>query len=109
MDSRSALWVRSAITSNKDAFARQGFADQVNEVQRLWMSGERDKARDHVPIELAMKANLIGTPAMIRERIAIYRDAGIITLRIGIPGDSVSGKLETLGQVIDLVRETAPE
>ena len=64
----------------KNAFARQGFADEVNEVQRLWMAGERDKARDHVPVELALKANLIGTPAMIQERIAIYRDAGINTL-----------------------------
>ena len=93
----------------KNAFARQDFADEVNEVQRLWMAGERDKARDHVPVELAMKANLVGTPAMIRERIAIYRDAGIGTLRLGIPGDGIEDKLETLGQVIDLVRQTAPE
>ena len=91
----------------KNAFARQGFADEVNEVQRLWMAGERDKARDQVPMELAMKANLIGTPAMIRERVAVYRDAGITTLRLGIPGDGVSAKLETLAQVIDLVQETA--
>ena len=91
----------------KNAFARQGFAAEVNEVQRLWMAGERDKARDQVPMELAMKANLIGTPAMIRERVAVYRDAGITTLRLGISGDGVSAKLETLAQVIDLVQETA--
>ncbi|MCY4652838.1 MAG: LLM class flavin-dependent oxidoreductase [Dehalococcoidia bacterium] len=90
----------------KNAFARQGFANEVNEVQRLWMARERDKARDHVPVELAMKANLIGTPAMIKERIAVYRDSGITTLRIGIPGEGVFEKLETLAQVIDLVRET---
>ena len=93
----------------KNAFARQGFESEVNEVQRLWMAGERDKARDSVPVELAMKANLIGTPAMIKERIGIYREAGIGTLRVGIPGDGVAEKLETLGQVIDLVRETAPD
>ena len=93
----------------KNAFARQSFKDEVNEVQRLWMAGERDKARDQVPVELAMKANLIGTPAMIKERIRIYRDAGIGTLRVGIPGEGIAGKLETLGQVIDLVRETAPD
>ena len=72
------------------------------------MAGERDKARDHVPVELAMKANLIGTPAMIKERLAIYRDAGIGTLRIGVQGDGIESKLETLGQVMDLVRETSP-
>ena len=93
----------------KNAFARQGFADEVNEVQRLWMAGERDKARDHVPVELAMKANLIGTPDMIKERVSIYRDAGIGTLRVGIPGDGIEDKLQTLGQVIDLVRATAPQ
>ena len=93
----------------KNAFARQGFEDQVNEVQRLWMAGERDKARDRVPVELALKANLIGPPATIKERIAVYRDAGINTLRVGIPGDGIESKLETLGQIIDLVRETAPE
>ena len=47
----------------KNAFARQGYEEDVNEVQRLWMARERDAARDRVPVELAMKANLIGTPA----------------------------------------------
>ena len=93
----------------KNAFARQGFENEVNEVQRLWMVGKRDKARDHVPVELALKANLIGTSAMIKERLAIYRDAGIGTLRVGIPGDGIESKLETLGQVMDLVHETDPE
>ena len=88
----------------KDAFARQGFNAEVNEVQRLWMARERDKARDAVPVELAMKANLIGTPEMIADRLRLYRDAGINTLRLGLAGDGMGAKLETLGQVVDLVR-----
>ena len=89
----------------KNAFARQGYADEVNEVQRLWMARERDKARDAVPVELAMKANLIGTPEMIAERLKAYRDAGITTLRLGLAGDSAAEKLATLGRVMDLVAE----
>ena len=89
----------------KNAFARQGYADEVNEVQRLWMARERDKARDAVPVELAMKANLIGTPEMIAERLAAYRDAGITTLRLGLAGDSAAEKLATLGRVMDLAAE----
>ena len=89
----------------KNAFARQGYADEVNEVQRLWMARERDKARDAVPVELAMKANLIGTPEMISERLAAYRDAGITTLRLGLAGESAAEKLATLGRVMDLVAE----
>ena len=88
----------------KNAFARQGFEEDVNEVQRLWMAGERDKARDRVPVELALKANLIGTPDMIRERIRLYSDAGITTLRVGIPGDDMDAKLRTLAEVIEMAR-----
>ena len=88
----------------KNAFARQGFAEDVNEVQRLWMAREREKARDRVPVELAMKANLIGTPDMVAERLRVYRDAGITTLRLGLAGADTGEMLETLGQVMDLVR-----
>ena len=88
----------------KNAFARQGFAEDVNEVQRLWMARERDRARDRVPVELAMKANLIGTPQMVGDRLKVYRDAGITTLRLGLAGDGAREKLDTLGQVMDLVQ-----
>lgn len=86
----------------KDAFARQGYAAEVNEVQRLWLSRERDKARDAVPVDLALKANLIGTPPMIAQRLRAYRAAGITTLRLGLSGANAAEKLETLGRVMDL-------
>ncbi len=88
----------------KNAFARQGFAEEVDEVQRLWMDRERDKARDAVPVELAMKANLIGTPSMISERLRVYRQAGITTLRLGLAGANNGERLDTLGRVMDLAK-----
>ncbi len=88
----------------KNAFARQGFEEDVNEVQRLWMAREREAARERVPVELAMKANLIGTPEMVAERLRVYRDAGISTLRLGLAGANVEEKLDTLGLTMDLVK-----
>ncbi len=88
----------------KNAFARQGFEADVNEVQRLWMAREREAARERVPVELAMKANLIGTPEMVAERLRAYRDAGISTLRLGLAGSNREEKLDTLGLTMDLVR-----
>jgi F420-dependent oxidoreductase-like protein len=93
----------------KNAFARQGFEDEVNEVQRLWMDGRRDEARDFVPTELALKANLIGTADMIRDRLRVYRDAGITTLRAGLPGEEIDEKLETLSRLMALVDEVNAE
>lgn len=89
----------------KNAFARQGYAAEADEVQRLWMAREREKARDAVPVELAMKANLIGTPEMISERLRAYRDAGITTLRLGLAGDGEREKLDTLARAMGLVAE----
>ena len=89
----------------KNAFAKQGYEEDVNEVQRLWMAREHEKARERVPVELAMKANLIGTPEIIAERLSVYSDAGITTLRLGLAGADMAEKLETLGRVMDLAND----
>ena len=45
-----------------NAFARQGFGDDVAEVQRLWAEGDRATAAARVPIEIGLGTNLIGPP-----------------------------------------------
>jgi len=87
-----------------DAFKRAGYADAAVEVQRLWLEGKRDEAAARVPDELALKANLLGTEKMVRERLGVYRTAGI-TRSAWIPrGASLDARLATLGQLMDLVK-----
>src|SRR4051794_34724320 len=69
-----------------EAFARQGFAEDVAEVQRLWREGDRDAAARRVPIEIGLRTNLVGTDDDIRQRLRLYRDAGITTLRAAVGG-----------------------
>jgi alkanesulfonate monooxygenase SsuD/methylene tetrahydromethanopterin reductase-like flavin-dependent oxidoreductase (luciferase family) len=89
-----------------DAFARQGYGDDVKAVQRLWKDGKRDEAAARVPVEIGQRTNLLGTPDMIKERLRLYRDCGVTTLRVGLP---VERDLDTLAQLIDLVREVNEE
>jgi F420-dependent oxidoreductase-like protein len=88
-----------------DAFRRAGYEDAAREVQRLWLDGKRDEAAARVPDELALQANLLGTPAMVRERLAIYRRAGVTTLRVEPAGTTVAARLDTLGRLMDLMRQ----
>ena len=44
-----------------NAFERQGYGDDVREVQRLWLAGDKEAARERVPIEIGLGTNLIGT------------------------------------------------
>lgn len=87
-----------------DAFARQGYGEDIAEVQRLWLAGDRAAAAARVPIEIGLKTNLVGTPEMIRERLVRYRDAGVDTLRVSLAGEDVDGRLQTLGRLLDLVK-----
>jgi F420-dependent oxidoreductase-like protein len=87
-----------------DAFKRAGYVDAAQEVQRLWLDGKRDEAAARVPDELAVKVNLLGTEAMVRERLRVHRDAGVTTLRVDPAGATVSARLDTLARVMDLLR-----
>jgi len=87
-----------------DAYRRAGYADAASEVQELWLDNRRDDAAARVPDELVLKTNLLGTEAMIRERLVRYRDAGIATLRIEPAGETLEARLATLGRLLDLVR-----
>jgi len=87
-----------------DAYKRAGYTDVALEVQRLWLDGRREEAAARVPDELVLKTNLLGTDAMVRRRLELYRDAGVTTLRVEPAGDTLDVRLATLGRLLDLVR-----
>jgi hypothetical protein len=87
-----------------DAFKRAGYEDVAVEVQRLWLGGRRQEAEARIPDDLVLKTNLLGTEAMVRKRLEIYRHAGITTLRVEPAGDSLDARLATLGRLLELVR-----
>jgi F420-dependent oxidoreductase-like protein len=91
-----------------DAFVRQGWADEAKAVQRLWVEGKRDEARARVPVELALKINLLGTDDMVRDRLRVYRDAGVTTFRAGIEG-TIDDRIAALGRFLPLVEEVTAE
>ena len=96
-----------------DAFARQGHGDDVRAVQRLWLAGDRDAARKRVPTAIGLGTNLVGTDDLVRERLRLYRDAGITTLRAGLQGGhttpDIDGQLADLARLLDLVHEVNRE
>ncbi len=86
------------------AFRRGGFEDAAIEVQKLWVEGKRDEATARVPDELVLKTSLIGTEEMVRERIGVYKSAGVDTLRLHTGGKSFKEQIGALEQAMDLVR-----
>lgn len=87
-----------------NAFARQGYAEDVAEVQRLWRSGDRAAAADRVPVEIGLGTNLIGPEPVVADRLRRYRDAGVSTIRANPAGATTAERLDTIGRLMDLVR-----
>jgi F420-dependent oxidoreductase-like protein len=95
-----------------NAFARQGFGEDVREVQRLWLAGDKDAARRRVPTAIGLGTSLIGTVDLICDRLRLYRDAGITTLRAtldGDPGADLDRRLGDLERLLDLVQQVNDE
>lgn len=87
-----------------NAYSRQGWADVAAEVRERWQSGDRDGAAALVTDDMVLGTTLIGTEPMVRERLRVWRDAGVTTVRLYPSGDTVDARLTTLGRAIDIVR-----
>ncbi|MGH2857343.1 MAG: LLM class F420-dependent oxidoreductase [Solirubrobacteraceae bacterium] len=61
---------------------RYGFADAARRVQDLYLEGRRDEAAAALPDDLIDSITLCGPPAVVRERIAAFRAAGVTTLTV---------------------------
>ena len=90
-------------------FQRAGYADLALRIQDLWLQGQRQEAIALVPDDLVLKTNLIGTKDMVRERLRLYRRSGVTALSVGPAGQTLDERLNTLGQLIDLLNEINAE
>ena len=88
------------------AFERQGYGEDIRAVQELWLAGDRERAADRVPLDLGRRTNLLGPRAVVAERIARYRAAGVTTLQAKLTG-SLDERLATLGELLELCAEPA--
>ena len=92
-----------------EAYQRQGYVELAQTVQALWLDGKHKEAAALIPDEFVLGTNLLGTAEMVKQRIRIYRDAGVSTLRVSPEGATLEARLATLGQLMDLAREVNAE
>jgi F420-dependent oxidoreductase-like protein len=81
---------------------RYGFEDAAHEVQDLYLDGKKDEAAAALPAELIDAVSLAGPPDVVRDRLAVYRDAGVGTLQISPMAFDFDGRLAQLRQVAKL-------
>ncbi|MFF4547740.1 LLM class flavin-dependent oxidoreductase [Streptomyces sp. NPDC001435] len=91
------------------AYSRQGWSGVAAEVRERWQAGDREGAAGLVTDDMVLATTLIGTEGMVRQRLRVWRDAGVDTVRLYPAGETMEAKLDTLGRAIELVREVSEE
>ena len=82
---------------------RYGFEEAADEVQDLYLSGKKDEAAAALPAELIDKTSLVGPVDRVRERLELYREAGVGTLITTPIAPDMEGRRKMLHALADLL------
>jgi F420-dependent oxidoreductase-like protein len=101
-----ALYVGGMGSRNKNFYnalvQRYGFEDAAREVQSLYLEGRKEEAAAALPAELIDAVSLCGPPDRVRERLAVFRDAGVGTLMVSPMAWTFEDRLAQLRLVAEL-------
>jgi F420-dependent oxidoreductase-like protein len=81
---------------------RYGYEDAAREVQDLYLEGRKDEAAAALPGELIDTLCLVGPRDFVRERLAVYRGAGVGTLMISPMAWNFEDRIAQLRAVAEL-------
>ncbi len=81
---------------------RYGFEQAARAVQDLYLDGKREEAGAALPDELIDLVTLCGPREHVRERLAVYRDAGVGTLMVTPMAWTAAERLSQLRLVAEL-------
>ncbi len=81
---------------------RYGFEDEASDIQDLYLDGKRDEACARLSDELIDMVTLCGPAEHIRERLTVYRDAGVGTLGVSVMAFTKDERLAQLRRLAEL-------
>lgn len=78
-----------------------GYEREAEEVQDLYLAGQRDAAAAAVPSEMLVHSHLVGPASHIAERLEVYRAAGVTSLIVDPVHDNPVKQVEQLRALLD--------
>ncbi|MGN6252738.1 MAG: LLM class F420-dependent oxidoreductase [Marmoricola sp.] len=69
---------------HKNVFDRMGYSALADEVQELYLTGQKDRATALIPDELVDDMHIVGDPGYVRDRVAQWEETGVTTLLLSL-------------------------
>ena len=82
---------------------RYGFEDAAKEIQDLYLDGKKDEAAAAIPPELIDMVALVGPREKVRDRLEVYRDAGVGSLIVSPVAGEPSERRRMIGELAEML------
>ena len=80
---------------------RYGYEKEAQEIQDLYLGGNKRDAEKVVPTELLELGNLVGPASYVKERIAAFAEAGVTNLQVVPASDDPAATIRQLRELVD--------
>jgi F420-dependent oxidoreductase-like protein len=80
---------------------RMGYEKEAEQIQNLYLGGDKMAAMQAVPFEFVDQTSLLGTKERMVDRLQAYAASGVTTLSITPWAPTFDGRMDTLRTVVD--------
>jgi len=84
-----------------DLAVKYGYEQEAQEIQDLYLGGNKRDAEAKVPLELLELGNLVGPRSYVKERIAAFAEAGVTNLQVMPASDDPPATIRQLRELVD--------
>ena len=82
---------------------RYGFEDAAAEIQQLYLEGKKQEAAAAIPPELIDQVTMCGPRERVRERLEVYREAGVGTLIASVMAPDPVARKRTIRELAEML------
>ena len=79
-----------------DVLRRYGYEKEAEQIQDLYLGGDRKAAAALIPADLVAGMSLIGDTGFVKDRVAAYRESGVTVLNVQPVGPNALRDIETI-------------
>jgi len=83
-----------------DLVVKYGYEQEAQEIQDLYLGGNKRDAEAKVPLELLELGNLVGPASYVKERIAAFAEAGVTNLQVMPASDDPPATIRQLRELV---------
>jgi F420-dependent oxidoreductase-like protein len=83
-----------------DLMRQYGYEKEAEEIQDLYLGGNKRDAEKLVPVDLLELGNLVGPASYVKERIAAFAEAGVTNLQVIPASDDPAATIRQLRELV---------